>query len=313
MECVDEQTVLPHLSLQSVQEWLRHRFAKEGDAKSYAKADDLALQYFSRFLKMGVAQSDLDLSDNYAVWDSDVILLRSFCPFNSLGQAVLMEGDGVQSGQCHQFDKLALRQMTGVDYAYSRSKKPFNAYQAVVGKQLMKEFLQEVEKNNPQHHWSINILEGACKTMAACECGFSEYGWYTSWLKHKQANNQFEEVQPLYRHYSPAMILQDDNELIAGLISGTVSPGTRPPCCPQALYDMSGFWGNRDIGEGHQFVRFTRECPTKVINKVRGDRFLADIARQHSGPKPPQLNLALDVKGAHVQVGVNPHAAGPKK
>jgi len=317
VQCVDERSVVPSLSLESLQEWLRHRFPRHGDAKTDGLADDLALQYFSRFLKMGLARSNLSLSDHYAVWDSDVILLRNFCPFNTLGQAVLMEGDGSQSEQCHKYDKEAFQQMTRVDYAYSQRNHTFAAYHAVVDKQIMNHLLQELEKKSPeespQQHWSISILENACMTLDSCRCGFSEYGWYTSWLKHKLVHAQFEEVKPLYRRFSPNMLFSDDNELIAALVSQTAFPGKRPPCCPQALYDFSGFWGNRDIGMGHQFVRWARECPTKIINQIKGDHLLARVSHQHSGPDPPQLKVALHEKSSQVHAEVKPHNAVVQK
>jgi len=54
--------------------------------------DTMAESYHQQFLKLATAEiaARLSLSEHYVIWDSDMLLLRDFCPFNSKGQINFM-------------------------------------------------------------------------------------------------------------------------------------------------------------------------------------------------------------------------------
>jgi len=195
VQCVDENTVLPGVSKASTLAWLRTKFGK--------KVDDLRLGlgshtmdgwYLQQFLKMGVSDvaEMLGLSDNYVLWDSDVILLRDYCPFNAQGQVTLMEGDTGPENQCNAGYQKSFERLTGLPYAYSGSNKGFTTHHMVINRHAMGELLAKIGQDARGQHWSRAILEASCPDLETCSCGFSEYGSYASWMKRQHPKDVAE-------------------------------------------------------------------------------------------------------------------------
>lgn len=185
VKCIDEDTVLPEVTRASVQTWLQGKFGNKTAAA--LRGLGVAGGYLQQFLKMGLSEvaSKYGLSDDYVLWDSGMVLIRDFCPFNQEGQANLMESDDQPEGTCNKNYQNAFAQLTGLDYAQSeRSNKAFTAHHMVVNQQTMSQLLNAVRaRQTNSSHWSNSILEVACPTAEVCTCGFSEFGTYASWMK----------------------------------------------------------------------------------------------------------------------------------
>merc|ERR1719231_2150648 len=105
--------------------------------------------YLQQFLKMGVADAaeTLDLSENYVLWDSDMILLKDFCPFSAQGQANMMEGDSGPENKCNKGYQQSFEKLTGLHYAYSKKlHRGFTTHHMVVNRHNMQEMLSKMGK-----------------------------------------------------------------------------------------------------------------------------------------------------------------------
>lgn len=201
IKCVDENSVLLGVSKISTQAWLDKKFGKKvDDMRLGLGSHTMAGWYLQQFLKMGVAEAatKLDLSENYVLWDSDMVLLRDYCPFNEQGQVNLMEGDTGPKNKCNIGYQSSFQQLTGLPYAYSENnrkaglsksgkqlweRKGFTTHHMVINQKAMLSLLTKFGQSSSGGHWSTGILEASCPNLESCSCGFSEYGAYASWMK----------------------------------------------------------------------------------------------------------------------------------
>jgi len=206
IQCVDENSVLPgKVSKKSTQEWLDAKFGKKvEDMRLGLGGHTMAGWYLQQFLKMGVATAakKLDLSENYVLWDSDMVLLRNYCPHNAQGQVNLMEGDSGKQNVCNIGYQKSFERLTGMKYAYSKAKKQgFTTHHMVINQKIMNRLLETFAPKDSGKHWSTAILEASCPNLETCSCGFSEYGSYASYMKNLYPN-QVAEVPLQYERSS---------------------------------------------------------------------------------------------------------------
>lgn len=251
VHCVDESSVLRGVSKASTQAWLDAKFGKRvDDMRLGLGSHTMAGWYLQQFLKMGVAEAagQLGLSENYVIWDSDMVLLKTFCPFNVRGQANFMEGDSGPENACNKGYQRSFQQLTGLPYAYSDShKKGFTTHHMVINQLAMRDLLNRFRHTGAGKHWSTAILEASCPNLEACSCGFSEYGSYASWMKRLYPT-EFAEVPLQYERSS-----------------SVADP--RVSCCP----DHYPEYFEKKAKEGLLFVSFERSC-TKDKQYVGTDK-----------------------------------------
>jgi hypothetical protein len=240
VSCIGENEVLPHVSKASTQDWLRAKFGKRvDDMRLGLGSHTMAGWYLQQFLKMGVAEvaEKLGLSENYVIWDSDMILLRDFSPFNTRGQVNLMEGDTGPENICNKGYQESFGKLTGLSYAYSRlHKKGFTTHHMVVNQTAMRDFLRHIGTKSHDEHWSNAVLEASCPNLETCSCGFSEYGSYASWMLHFHP----EAMTVVPRQYERGSQIVDPNV----------------GCCPERYPQFF----KKKLDEGLLFVSFERSC-----------------------------------------------------
>merc|ERR1719440_1348222 len=199
-----------------------------------AGSHTLAGWYLQQFLKMGVAESTeaLGLSENYVLWDSDMVLVRDFCPFNAQGQVNLMEGSYNAQNMCNRFYEQTFEKLTTLQYVYSQTGAGLTSHHLVVNRKIMREMLATMGQGR---NWSTAILEASCPDLEHCGCGFSEYGSYASWMKHRHATD-IKEVPRQFKR------LQEE-----------IKP---PRCCPEQYAEYL----KKQAEDGVIFVGFERSC-----------------------------------------------------
>jgi hypothetical protein len=169
----------------------QHKQLKIGHGINQTIADT----FHQQFLKLATAEmaERLALSDHYVIWDSDVVLMQEFCPFNNKGQINFMEAAADTSAnhtqKCEAHHDRAFHELTGAHYANKFRKKAGSTYtnhHMIVNRRAMEELLSTVRARSQKanSHWSTAILESACPNLEACACGISESGSYASWKKH---------------------------------------------------------------------------------------------------------------------------------
>jgi len=205
IKCVDENSVLTGVSKSSTQAWLDKKFGKKvDDMRLGLGSHTMAGWYLQQFLKMGVAEAatKLDLSENYVLWDSDMVLLRDYCPFNEQGQVNFMEGDTGPENKCNIGYQSSFQRLTGLPYAYSeKNRKGFTTHHMVINQKAIRSLLDKFGESSGGKHWSTGILEASCPNLESCSCGFSEYGAYASWMKSLHPD-QVAEVPLQYERSS---------------------------------------------------------------------------------------------------------------
>jgi hypothetical protein len=153
-----------------------------------SNSSKMAGWYLQKFLKMGLAEAASlhNLGEHYVLWDSTMIMLRDFCPFDSDGRVRIMEGGRSTCSQSHEnvFSKL-----TGIAYTHPHhSNITFSSNHLVVSTQHMIQFLnvlrQPQEGVASKGHWFYSILEVACPSLEDCDCGFPELAGYATWMQH---------------------------------------------------------------------------------------------------------------------------------
>lgn len=206
VECRDQDTLIPKVSFADIQTWVSKRFLgkvlKTNQTKNQTgKVVDAAKVMFKQFLRMGIVEATdkLRLSENYVVWDSDMVLIRDFCPFNNQGQTNFMEGILGPDNACQRGYQVAFQELIGEKYRFSDGAyKAYNPHHMVFNATVMKSFLQTIKKRHNAVHWSTPMMEASCKTLDNCTCGFSEYGSYASWIKNSNPA-VFAEIATQYR------------------------------------------------------------------------------------------------------------------
>lgn len=187
--------------------------------------DTIAEKYHQQFLKLATAEiaERLELSENYVIWDSDMLLLRDFCPFNSKGRINFMEGPARPDTPrektildvCHANAGKSFTHLTGLNYANAWRKNGvgYTPRHMVVNRQSMADLLNAIHTRSAKanSHWSTAILEAACPTLQACVCGFSEHGSYASWMKTT----------------SPSLVAE-----VTRQEGPSAFPSHKSPCCP---------------------------------------------------------------------------------
>lgn len=185
--CVSEDTVVPGLSYASLKAFFTEKYGQEESEKLFGFGNhDLSGWYLQQFLKMGVAQAAgrLNLTKDYVVWDSDMVLVHNFAPFNERGQVHLMSDGNVGHQGCNARYEASFQNLTNLSYSYSQEKgEGFTSHHMVVHNDYMLGLLGKFGSSG--QHWTKAILEAACPSLKMCTCSFSEYGAYASWLKHK--------------------------------------------------------------------------------------------------------------------------------
>lgn len=151
----------------------------------------LAESFHQQFLKLATAEvaQRLELTDNFVIWDADMLLLRDFCPMNAQGQINFMKDSAPEHrSQCQPQHESSFHQLTGLDSAGSLTgKQVFSTHHMVVNTKEMIGLLDAIRdrSRNSNSHWSTAILEMACPSLRECACGISDSGFYASWMKQK--------------------------------------------------------------------------------------------------------------------------------
>lgn len=222
--CVEEDQVVPGVSYASVKAWFDQKYGVNQSKQQFGfGGHDLAGWYLQQFVKMGIAEAAgrLNLTTNFVIWDSDMVLLRKFHPFNEQGQANLMESDAGRN-ECNENYQASFEKLTQLPYSYSsRGHRGFTTHHMVASTQHMMELLNRLGSSG--QHWSQAILEASCPNLRVCSCGFSEYGAYASWMKHQHPDLVAEVPQQykrLHRHGvccpadSPSLLTDQDSSTV---------------------------------------------------------------------------------------------------
>mmetsp|Transcript_11226 Transcript_11226/g.21155 ORF Transcript_11226/g.21155 Transcript_11226/m.21155 type:complete len:782 (-) Transcript_11226:80-2425(-) len=278
--CEDQSTLLPEVSFDAIHSWVLKNFHSYALTDEHGKIADSAKLLFKQFLKMGVAEAaeKLKLSENYVMWDSDMVLIRDFCPFNQEGQANFMEGLLGPENACQQGYRVAFEEMLGEKYMFSTgARKAFNPHHMVVNATVMKSFLQSVKSRYDGAHWSTTMMKAACRTLDNCTCGFSEYGAYASWMR-KSEPAVFAELTNQYR----------------------VQCKTKN--CPQSLDNP--FNADQDLAVGRFALRLEGACPINDKKTQTPTRQAIPTKPAAIPTRPAGQALGQQMKQVHGKVAI---------
>mmetsp|Transcript_80099 Transcript_80099/g.141825 ORF Transcript_80099/g.141825 Transcript_80099/m.141825 type:complete len:781 (+) Transcript_80099:39-2381(+) len=242
VQCVDHDSLVPSISQQRIKAWIR---AKHGNCTKEDAREAMARKFFHQFLRIGLVEASdrLALSDEYVLFDAETLLIRDFCPYNKAGQVTFMEGDEEKDYSCQSHYAAVFEDLTGVAFAFSKNHRSYNAHLMVISRNIMKEFLRTIEERHPaEDHWSSAMLKHMCTSSGDCACGFPDLASYASWMR-SQHPDKFAESGQLYRLWHPA--------------PWQFRAKKEKACCPE-VYDFTA--GNLELGMGHQFVRWDRNC-----------------------------------------------------
>mmetsp|Transcript_149591 Transcript_149591/g.259873 ORF Transcript_149591/g.259873 Transcript_149591/m.259873 type:complete len:665 (+) Transcript_149591:44-2038(+) len=245
VQCVDQDSVVPGLSRKALKKWLSSRLQSWSKTvfKYKEYVEPLTNLYFQQFLKMGVAEAvgKLGLSKTYVLLDSNMIMIRNFCPVSKTGKSKFMVGGWERPGDvCFESYRKTFEKLTKQRYTFSSRGQPFESFGMLVNTTIMLQLLNSIREQRSAKHWSFNILEAACSRMDTCKCGLSAYSAYPSWAM-RTGLVQFDEIPRQYRLLEPSCMGQDR--------------------CP----DSYTFDGDEDLGKGNQFVKFKRCSSTPGI------------------------------------------------
>lgn len=134
--------------------------------------------WLQQLLKLGSAVYICDISDEYIVWDGDLIPLEKWDLQQSDCILAVLQASHKSPWLCQEY-KSSLFRLVGIEAAYPKEGGTFIAHHMRFRKSLVLELLHEMEERDPHHHacWAKTI-------MAQCRYGyrFSEYLTYTSFL-----------------------------------------------------------------------------------------------------------------------------------
>jgi hypothetical protein len=193
--CFDENAVLPGVTLREIAvriealksqfrpnkslDWLLHRPGGSG-------GHSVAGWWLQQFLKLGFASSPLlanqPLSEAFLLWDSDMVLLDHFDAFTPSGKMPLMAG-----GKMHKMHGDACpyghtyKSLTGHKHIAAPGNKGYVPHHMVMHKAFLQGMLHAFGGQN----WMWRVLGSACdgRDVSRCQCGFSEYQSYATWMK----------------------------------------------------------------------------------------------------------------------------------
>lgn len=192
--CVPEDTVVPDVSYASVEAIFDDKFGKGQDQQQFGWGQhSLTGWYLQQFLKMGIVEAAgrLNLTKDFVVWDSDMVLVHNFAPFDDRDQTNFMEDGNRRNEGCNTRYEASFRQLTHLPYGYSQQGgTSFTSHHMVVHTDYMLELLGRLGSSG--QHWTKAIIEAACPDLETCKCGFSEYGAYASWVKHQHPDIMVE-------------------------------------------------------------------------------------------------------------------------
>jgi len=254
VNCIDEAEVMTGMSSKNLTEWLLGR-SREWNKSSLTlnkstltTVQALVAELHEQFVKMGIANASqhLGLSDNYVLLDSDMILIRDFCPFNNQGHGRIFSGQPEDfSKKCAKSQQLAFERLTRFKHPSPDNHPGAPAEAMVVNKKRMLNLLKDIQAKSSATHWSEAILNSACTDLGTCRYGVRIQSLYPAWMSHTNPA-EYAAVSRQYRTIVPGVTLVPSKDFMK-------------PCCP----DSYEFAGDGDLGEGHQFVKFQR-CGTRL-------------------------------------------------
>jgi len=158
---VDEDDIVPGMTLNKVKDFLTSKKAKEKRAG----------WYFQQFLKLGISKSN-KISGLYLVWDADCVVLKPIS-FVSNDKKVLFD----TTKEHHQpyFD--IIDRLIGIKKQVNHS---FISEHLVFDKKIVSDLLDKIE-NRDESEWWIKILNTVDSEMLSYS-GFSEYELYGNFV-----------------------------------------------------------------------------------------------------------------------------------
>jgi hypothetical protein len=178
IHCVDEDVVLPNVTISRIRHFLEASF---GDKSAYGYGHhSRSGWYYQQFLKLGFAALYPKQSSYTLVWDADMIPVRPMHFFQETGKVNFMESDRSHLGAyVDTFRKL---------FNFKASQQDFVSHHMLMYRPFVQELLAAIEeKKELGHHWTEHVIDAACRhrTAGFCSSGFSEYLSYSSWVLQK--------------------------------------------------------------------------------------------------------------------------------
>ncbi|CAD7697958.1 unnamed protein product [Ostreobium quekettii] len=209
VQCVQEATILPGVSKETVGKYLEARYNVDENKEFYGRL--LAGWYLQQFLKLGTAEYlsvKPELSQYYVVWDLDMILLRPlslFYPQDSPRKAGSAPQKNIVNVGGYRMPsyEAAYNRLTGHNLEYAADGTSFVTHWLVVYKPYMIDFLKSIggtnftdspangpylQMNSSSTRWVWRILDSLDDN--AIDTGFSEYASYISWVKQNYPESQ---------------------------------------------------------------------------------------------------------------------------
>mmetsp|Transcript_85535 Transcript_85535/g.149080 ORF Transcript_85535/g.149080 Transcript_85535/m.149080 type:complete len:845 (-) Transcript_85535:8-2542(-) len=283
VQCVDQNSVLSEVSLEGVNKWLVNKFSKLPLGSNKTNPDKnrisaLASLYYDQFVKMGVAKASekLGLSENYVLWDPELLLIRDFCPFTNDGKINIMGGSRPRDDVCVKEHQASFENLFGLGHKYLADfAEGLAPVHMVMNKHTMAAMLENASKRfsvsaeSADGNWTTAFLEASCQTLQGCICGFSEHTAYASWALLDQHEKFAPAMAGFYRNYTPDLRLTKlpPDASVAPMtpeghkakflrIKNRKGPDAME-CCP-SFYDFG--LSEKDLGSGHQYVMFNHGC-----------------------------------------------------
>lgn len=196
--CIDESKVVPGLSLEAIKNM---KVMQQNGSNSWRGGfgdHTIAGWYLQQFIKLGIAESSSlpgeGLSQTYLVWDSDMVLVNKFEPFDKQGRIPLMAGgDAVCVASRHVCDywttykALVNEPCSDSPFSQGSVRNGYVSHHMVMYKPFVLEMLEAFKGSD--RSWFHRVVSSACdRGLRECECGFSEYHSMASWLKARHAH-----------------------------------------------------------------------------------------------------------------------------
>lgn len=187
LQCVDQNTVFPNLSISSIKSILESIKNDATDHQYGFGGHSIAGWYLQQFLKLGIGFSNLNVTSRYLVWDSDAVMLQNFyaphlypASRSGVSRAPIVPIFTFQRCGLEYVETYSTLTRTQKQYL----KHGFVTHNMVMDTKIVADMMRHVCMNKNWHHcWIRKILTASCrnKTTRFCSLGFSEYETFGRW------------------------------------------------------------------------------------------------------------------------------------
>mmetsp|Transcript_13781 Transcript_13781/g.20884 ORF Transcript_13781/g.20884 Transcript_13781/m.20884 type:complete len:442 (-) Transcript_13781:1143-2468(-) len=200
VHCIWEQDILPYFTPARFAELVDEEVKNTNDETIITAKKDLPSHigsfkdrsgwFFLQMINLGIARYIKDLSENYIVWDSDIIPLTASMKFwNKKGQIIRYtqktHGELIANAYHKSYELLTGKTIihpNGKRISGFRDEETWVAHQMVFTRKVVNRFLESIEEYRgvKRDMWTEEIVKVAMKLKNYAEFAFADYEHYAS-------------------------------------------------------------------------------------------------------------------------------------